>query len=157
MSDKSNIVLTVYGLTSERAGLVQAVLHARGLTPSQSDAVSIITWLGSLEDTHVDELVNALIKLQTVSFDLEVSSAAERLRLVYSPNLGLRSAAIDAFGNINLTEHHIRALLAQANQNMLAFSRLIDESLLAPWDSEFEGIRERSMLQAEAGFRSSVA
>ena len=157
MSDKSNILLTAYGLNDERAGLVQAVLHARGLAPAQSDVAAINTWLGSLETTEVDALVNALIKLQTVSFDLEVSKAAEGQRLVYSPNLGLRSAAIDAFGNINLTEHHIRALMAEANQNMLTFARLVDQSLLAPWDAEFEVIRERAMSQAVVSARSSVA
>ncbi len=157
MSDKSNILLTAYGLTTERAGLVQAVLHAQGLSRVRSDVAAINTWLGLLEATDVDELVNALIKLQTLSFDLVVNKAAEGQRLVYSPNLGLRSAAIDSFGNLNLTEHHIRALMAEANQNMLVFARLVDQSLLAPWDAEFEVIRERAMSQAVVSARSSVA
>jgi len=157
MSNKSNIYLTAFGLESERVGLVRSVIHARGLSPAHSEAASISAWVGDLSDSEIDTLLESLLKLQNVAFDLELKNESSARRIVFSPNLGLRAAALDEFGCINLTEHHIRALMAEANQNMLKFARLIDQSLLAPWDVEFESIRERALAQEEAVSRSSVA
>ena len=157
MSCNEKIFLTTFGLDSQFSGLVRSILLSYELGACSSETLSVASWSGLLDSTSRQNLLNSLLKLKFISFDLEVVGGSSGERIVYTPNLGLATAAIDEFGSINLTEHRIRALMAEANQNMLAFSRLMDHCLLAPWDAAFEAERERALIVEEARDRSSVA
>jgi len=157
LSCEVNIFLTIFGLDLKRLGLVQAVLRARGLTPYGLESSSLRSWSGTLESADQQGLINSLMKLQNIAFDLEVERLRAGERVVYTPSLGLGHAAIDELGCINLTEHRIREIMAQANQNVITFGRLIDQSLLVAWDAEFESFREQDLLIGESRRRTSVA
>jgi hypothetical protein len=157
LSCEVNIFLTIFGLHSERLGLVRAILSARGLDPQRNDSVNPASWTGTVTSGDQAALVNALIKLKNLSFEMETWIEGSGERIVYTPALGLASAAIDEFGSVNLTEHRIRELMAQANQNMITFGRLMDQALLVGWDAEFEAIREDALQNGEARLRTSVA
>ena len=157
LSCNEKIFLTTFGLDSQFSGLVRSILRSYELGACSSETLSVASWSGFLVSTDRQNLLNSLLKLKFISFDLEVVNGSSGERIVYTPNLGLATAAIDEFGSINLTEHRIRALMTEANQNMLAFSRLMDHCLLAPWDAAFEAEREKSLIVEEARDRSSVA
>jgi hypothetical protein len=157
MSEQPNILLTVYGLTSLRAGLVRSVLKSRNFLDNNSDAVLINTWHGSASRTGAMELLDSLRKLGDLSFEAELTIGPDREVIVYTPELGFASASIDSFGNIILTEHRMLQLVRDANQNMLAFERFLDEALLTPWQLQFEEIRQSVMMLEHKDARTSVA
>jgi len=157
MSEQPNILLIVYGLTSLRAGLVRSVLNSRNFRENNSDAVLINSWNGTASRTGAMELLDSLRKLGNLSFEVELTIGPDREVIVYTPELGFASASIDSFGNIILTEHRMLQLVRDANQNMLAFERFLGEALLAPWQLQFEEIRQSVMMLEHKDARTSVA
>jgi len=157
MAKHNKIFLTVYGLASERAGLVRAVLHSHDLTPTESDNRLVSVWTGLLPQVQVMALLTSLTKLADTSFDVEITLGDDRERLVYTPELGFGSASIDSLGNITLTEHRLAQLLREANQNMLVFERSLAQALLSPWQNQFEAIRQSASELEHSPSRTSVA
>jgi hypothetical protein len=151
LNQKNSTELIVYGLDQARLGLVGALAKARGLSATQrmSD-YGIFSWVAevSLEDTN--ELVNSIIKLKNVCFEVISTDGLESVRQVYSPSLGLGSTTIDALGNAYIQEHRLRELVRDSNMNMLKLQRQIARELLEPWNAEIENLLESSLSEARA-------
>ena len=150
MNQKLKVELTTYGLDSSRLGLVSAVLTARSLRPSHTISGNDKTWAGEIPSSQIDELIAAILKLGDVRFDVITRTEFDAHRFAYSPRLGLKSCAIDSFGNAIVQEHRIRELLRQANQNIIKFERLIASECLEEWNSDFEEALEQSMTEKSA-------
>ena len=136
--------LTTYGVDPARFGLLAAVVTARNLsTPSASGATSN-TWLGTLTNQQVDDLLTALMKLPDVPFELHLETSGDFSVFVYTPSLGLSSANTDSIGNVVITDHRLRELLRLANQSMPKFQRFVSQEVLEPWFNEFEEALERA-------------
>lgn len=146
MNSKLKVEVTTYGLDSSRLGLLTAVLTSRSLVASGSSSIDK-SWTGEISSTQTDELLNAIMKLGDVRFDLVVTSESDAYRYAYSPRLGLKGCSVDSLGSAVVNEHRLRELLRQANQNLVKFERLLAIECLEEWNNDFEQAIEQSMTE----------
>ena len=146
MNSKLNVEVTTYGLSSSRLGLLSAVLTSRSLVAIGTPSIDK-TWTGEISSGQTDELLNAIMKLGDVRFDLVVTSELDAYRYAYSPRLGLKGCAVDSTGSAIVNEHRLRELLRQANQNPVKFERLLANECLEEWNNDFEEAIEQSLTE----------
>lgn len=151
MNEKTSAELIVYGLDQARLCLVGALAKARGLSAMhRASEYGMSSWNAEVSHVEINELINSIIKLRNVCFEVITADGLESVRHVYTPSLGLGSTTIDAFGNAYIQEHRLRELVKDSNMNMLKLQRQIARELLEPWNAEIEGLLESSLSEARA-------
>lgn len=156
MHNRTHTLVTVYDLSRDRAGLVRALAQSNGLSEEHQNSEFVSVWTGDLDHAELEQLLNSLMRLKSLSFDV-IHGEPSPVRFVYAPTLGLGSVDIDALGNAILSEHRIRQLMRESNQNMMVFERLAARALLRDWEEHFESIRAKALAKAAASERVSVA
>ena len=151
MNQKIAAELIVYGLDQARLGLVGAIANARGFSLAvRANEYGMISWVADAVLGESNELVDSIIKLRNVCFEVITTDGFESVRQVYTPRLGLGTTTIDAFGNAYIQEHRLRELFRDANMNILKLQRQIEKELLVPWNDEIESLLESSLSEARA-------
>lgn len=117
----------------------------------ESGSMAVVSWSGDIQAGAV--LASAFMNLKTITFEVTQDSINGEVghRWSFLPELGMFQSAVDAAGNILVSENQIRSALLRAGENSLRIQAEIRKLLGQAWDDELEIYRERALAIGSEG------
>ena len=108
---------------------------------SNSDYRTEYRW--AADESFAAVLASELMGWGSLRFEItqEQSSTLEAWRWAYTPDLGLFQGQMDSMGSVLVSEHRMRAILAENGSNLSQLKREVRTALGEPWDDELEPFR----------------
>lgn len=95
------------------------------------------------DESFAAVLASELMGWGSLRFEItqEQTESLEAWRWAFTPRLGLFQGQMDSMGSVLVSEHRMRAILAESGSNLAQLKREVRAALGEPWDEELEPYR----------------